>query len=190
LIDHKINEALIETYYYGFVQKEKEQIEFSEDFFSKDLKNSGNLLVRYNKNLKDFDASQVQTSSSFSRYFDVTEVLEDGFEYEKKPNDFVFKILETLPEEIFKVLKEKSKNDKVDYIKEFHVSEQSKKIKVISEKTFFYNEMSDDSKRKAFLVKGDVAYLEDIENNWAKVYYDGKIVSGGFVKRSDLEVLE
>jgi len=50
--------------------------------------------------------------------------------------------------------------------------------------------MSSVSKRKAFLVKGDIAYLEKIKDDWVKVYYDGTIVSGGYLKRSYIEVLE
>ncbi len=76
----------------------------------------------------------------------------------------------------------------INVLKEFNVQEQSKKIKVIANKTFFHTEMSEASKRKAFLVQGDIAYLEDIHEDWVKVYYDGKIVSGGYIKKSDVEV--
>ncbi len=29
-----------------------------------------------------------------------------------------------------------------------------------------------------------------MNNDWVKVYYNGNIVSGGYIKRSDIEVLE
>ncbi|WP_378184168.1 hypothetical protein [Aquimarina sp. SS2-1] len=190
LIKKQINNSTLNQNYLGFLNTITRDLYSQEQELVDNLKTSGDLLVRFEKGLENYNKSNVEVSNNFNRYFDVTEIFEDGFDYDEKDKKISFRLISSLPMEIFKVLKTKSDNEGFDYIKEFAVEKQSKKIKVISDKTFFHNGMSSATKRKAFLVKGDIAYLEAIQDDWVKVYYDGKTVSGGFIKRSDIEILK
>ncbi len=184
--EHSDNE--IDIKHIGFIDSFDSKLLINEETLFKNLKESGKLLIRFKKAQKKYEKSDIETSSNFSRYFDVTETLIDGFNYLEKDKEISFRKISSLPEEVFIILKTTNKKTGIDYMKDFKIQEQSKKIKVITNKTFFHTEMSEASKRKAFLVQGDIAYLEEIHDDWVKVYYDGKIVSGGYIKKSDVEV--
>ena len=191
LIDQEEKNVKLTIGYLGFLDSNKADFSSEkEGTLVKKIKESGNLLIRFEKGLKNYNARDVEISSNFARYYDVTEILDDDFSYGKKPEKISFRMVSSLPINIFRILKTKSNEDQVNYLADFNIKERSKKIKVITDKTFFYDEMSDESKRKAFLVKGDIAYLEDLHDDWVKVYFDGKTVSGGYIKRSNIEVLE
>lgn len=57
---------------------------------------------------------------------------------------------------------------------------------VTANKTHFYSKKSPTTKRKAYLVKNDLVYIEKIESNWAYCRYFGKRVTKGWIKISDL----
>ncbi|WP_298546348.1 hypothetical protein [uncultured Aquimarina sp.] len=190
LVDHQENNIEFNQGYLGFLDIDNSISSSSEETLIKKLKESGSRLIRFKKGQEKYDKTNIEISSGFNRYFDVTEILEDGFDYNEKDKFVSFRLVSSLPMGIFKILKSKSKKEGIDYIKEYNLQELSSKIKVTIDKTFFHTEMSEASKRKAFLVKGDIAYLEEINDDWAKVYYDGNVVSGGYIKRSDIDILE
>ena len=178
--------SVLELSYLGFSDKDGEEIlKNKESYDFSFLQDKGRIMVRLRKN-----DIIVDENYSFDSLFYTTKLTSSYMYDEELYNRSSFLRIDALPKEIFTKLKNRSKVDNINYIKEFAIEKQSKKIKVTANKTFFYTEMSEASKRKAFLVKGDIAYLEDINDDWVKVYYDGKIVSGGYIKRSNVEVLE
>ncbi|WP_299443846.1 hypothetical protein [uncultured Aquimarina sp.] len=178
--------SVLELSYLGFLDKDIEEIlKNKKSYDSNSLLNEGKVMVRLRKN-----DIIVDENYSFDSLFYTTKLTSSYMYDEELYNRSSFLRIDALPKEIFTKLKNRSKVDNVNYIKQFNIQEQSKKVKVTANKTFFYTEMSEASKRKAFLVKNDIAYLEDINDDWVKVYYDGKIVSGGYIKRSNVEVLE
>ncbi len=178
--------SVLELSYLGFLDKNEEEIlKNKESYDTNSLQNEGKVMVRLLKNDINVDENY-----SFDSFFYTTKLTSSYMYDEELYNQSSFLRIDALPKEIFIKLKSRSKADNVTYIKEFNIQEQSKKVKITADKTFFYTEMSEASKRKAFLVKNDTAYLEDINDDWVKVYYDGKIVSGGYIKRSDIKVLE
>ncbi|AXT60398.1 hypothetical protein D1816_08560 [Aquimarina sp. AD10] len=189
LIDGNKDSLEIYRGYLGFWDSFDSTLLSSENSLKENLNESGKFLVRFKKGLKEYNKEDVETSTNFSRYFEITEVFDDDFNYDKEPEKFSFKTLSGIPEHIFSALKKKSK-DGVNYIEEYNIKQYSSKIKVITEKTFFHNEKSKNSKRKAFLVKNDIAYLEEEFDDWVKVYFDGKIISSGYLKRADIEILK
>ncbi len=72
--------------------------------------------------------------------------------------------------------KKQSNKDNRDYIEEFNIKGFSQKIQVTADKTYFYNDSDLTEKSKAFLVKGDIAYLENLGEKEIQVYFDGKVI--------------
>ncbi|MBW1297003.1 hypothetical protein [Aquimarina litoralis] len=178
--------SVLELSFLGFLNSSVDEILKKKDLYdSQSLLNDGSVMVRLLKNDILLDES-----FSFDSFFYTTKLTSSYMYDDELYNESSFIKIDALPKEIFVKLKQRSKLDKIDYLKDFKIKEQSKKIKVTTDKTFFHNEMSETSKRKAFLVKEDIAYMEDVNDDWVKVYYDGKIVSGGYVKRSDVEILK
>ncbi|WP_299256746.1 hypothetical protein [uncultured Aquimarina sp.] len=190
LIDDDESNVRIDEQYLGFLDILNFNFSTNEEELVSSLQKSGSTLVRFKKGQEKYDKNDIEISSGFNRYYEITEILDDGFDYDEKDKYVSFRSVSSLPMEIFSLLKTTSKKENLDYIKMYDVENKSSKVRVKVSKTFFHTEMSSASKRKAFLVKGDIAYLEEISNDWVKVYYDGNIVSGGYIKRSDIEVLE
>ena len=188
--DQQKDSSEVSLGYIGFLDALESEMSLSENELIKSLNDSGKLLVRFKKDLKTYGRKNIQTSLDFERYFDVEEILEDGFDYESETEKFSFKSLSTLPEFLFKLLKEKSKQDNLDYIKEGDLENYSLRAKAISSKVYFHTAQTERSQRKAFLVKGDIAYVEEVGEDWAKIYYDGKTVTGGYVKISEIKILK
>jgi len=177
LLHHNIDSILLNTYDIGFINTKEQNIELTK---IKDLKDSGNLLVRFNKKTP----KKIEISTTFNQYFEITEILDDGFK-----DDYSFKTLTTLPIALFSKLKEQSNIKGIDYIKGYNLDIFSLKGKIKRDKTYFYNEKNIKSKRKAFLVKGDIVYVEEKDKEWTKVYFNGKIISGGYIKSADLDII-
>jgi hypothetical protein len=57
---------------------------------------------------------------------------------------------------------------------------------VKSDKAYFYNEKSEDKKRKAYIIKNDFVLIKKIEGDWAYGVYEGKTITKGWIKLSDL----
>lgn len=57
---------------------------------------------------------------------------------------------------------------------------------VNSGKAFFYRDMDEESIRKAYLVSGDIVYVDKVEGTWGHCTYYGKAVTTGWVKLASL----
>lgn len=189
LKDQSIVNLKLNQYNLGFIDVTQKNSFVTEQQFLDNLKEKGATLVRLEKGLKDYNPSKIEISSGIIRDFDVVEILNNGFDYNQNSDDFNFKSLSALPKEVFLKLKQKSKQDNIDYIKDYNIYNLSSKVEVKVAKTFFYDEMNIDSKRKAFLIEGDIAYTEEINDDWVKIYYDSKILSSGYVKASEVKIL-
>lgn len=52
-----------------------------------------------------------------------------------------------------------------------------------TDKAYFHNDKNDASKRKAYVVKGDIVYIDKIEKDWVHCKYMGKKTTEGWIKR-------
>lgn len=52
-----------------------------------------------------------------------------------------------------------------------------------ADKSYFYNDKQDKSKRKSYLIKGDIVFIEKIEGDWIRCKYYGKSVTEGWMKK-------
>ncbi len=195
--DHFIDDMILKTYVIGFTDNEK----FSNGNAEKvSLNSKGNFLIRLHKKnyfqniIDDNDIDDFEISENYSKDIDMYMKFEDGFRYSFLENDeketVQFRKINALPHDVFCKIKEVSSVNGVDFIKEFNVKEISKQVKVIKPKVYFYSEMNENTRRKAFLIQDDLAYLEAIEGEWVKVYYDGKVVTSGYVKMKDIQIVD
>ncbi|CAM3619152.1 hypothetical protein FSS13T_17700 [Flavobacterium saliperosum S13] len=56
-------------------------------------------------------------------------------------------------------------------------------------KSYFHKEQSNDKKLKSYLIKGDIVFIEKIENEWVFCSYFGKKTIKAWLKVSDLNKL-
>lgn len=49
-------------------------------------------------------------------------------------------------------------------------------------KAYFYGAKDDNTKKKSYLTKGDIIYIDKIENNWIHCHYFGNKTSEGWLK--------
>jgi hypothetical protein len=52
-----------------------------------------------------------------------------------------------------------------------------------TDKAYFHSDKYEASKRKAYIVKGDIVYIDKIENDWIHCKYFGKTVTEGWIKK-------
>ena len=51
------------------------------------------------------------------------------------------------------------------------------------DKAYFYRDRNEASKRKAYVVKGDIVYIDQIEDEWIHCKYYGKSATEGWIKK-------
>ena len=56
-----------------------------------------------------------------------------------------------------------------------------------TEKAYFHNDKNLESKRKAYVVKGDIVYIDKIEGEWVHCKYIGNATTEGWIKKGDLD---
>nr|WP_288931395.1 hypothetical protein [uncultured Allomuricauda sp.] len=94
-----------------------------------------------------------------------------------------------LPYAAYNFLKERGKKDNRDYTNKFHILGKLKKAEVMIDKAYFYDSRNEDTKRKAFLIKGDSVIIDQINENWVRAAYEGKkITTLGWLRQSDIEI--
>ncbi|OFX42882.1 MAG: hypothetical protein A2046_08415 [Bacteroidetes bacterium GWA2_30_7] len=54
------------------------------------------------------------------------------------------------------------------------------------DKAYFYNDKNENSKKKSFVIKGNIVYIDQIENNWIHCQYRDKIITEGWLKRQSI----
>ncbi len=188
----------LEFGYIGFINKIKIPI---KNLKTNDLKNQGKYLIYANKKINDnlltkirFDENQLYRSdlksykTTLSSNYMYETIYYGRFDIQDTTATFYKK--DVLNNVVFSFIKKQSKKDKKDYIKEYNIIGFSKKIKVIADKTYFYSDYELKKIRKAFLVKGDIAYLESMGDKGVQVYFDGKVITSGFLKRKDVKNLD
>ncbi|PLX12577.1 MAG: hypothetical protein C0597_13035, partial [Marinilabiliales bacterium] len=57
---------------------------------------------------------------------------------------------------------------------------------VVIEKAFFYHEKIESTKRKAYVLKGDLVFIDKIESDWIHCNFYGKTVTQGWLRRSSV----
>ena len=62
-----------------------------------------------------------------------------------------------------------------------------KEIRFVNiDKSYFYNEAKEETKRKSYLIKGDIFYIEKIQGDWVLGAFIGKKTTKGWLKKSTL----
>ena len=78
-----------------------------------------------------------------------------------------------------------------EYLKKINVLKQIKIAEIKVDKAYFHNQPNEDTKRKAFVIKGDEVIIDEIKDGWYRVAYEGeKITTEGWIKANDLEILK
>lgn len=57
---------------------------------------------------------------------------------------------------------------------------------VETEKAFFHNDKNGGTKRKTYIVKGNIVYIDKIEGDWVHCTYFGKTTTEGWIQRGSL----
>jgi hypothetical protein len=55
-----------------------------------------------------------------------------------------------------------------------------------SDKSFFYMDTNEESIRKAYIIKGDLIYIDKFENDWVHAIYYGNTITEGWLKKETL----
>jgi len=64
------------------------------------------------------------------------------------------------------------------------------KIRYIDiDKSFFYRDKNEISKQKAYLIKGNLVYIDKIDNDWVHCRFYGKSITEGWMKKETLNKL-
>jgi hypothetical protein len=99
--------------------------------------------------------------------------------------------LQFLPFRAYKEIKKQAIELDRDFITEFDILSKLKKAKVKTDRTYFHNKSSANTKRNAFVVKGDVVIIDEIQSGWIKVAYEGEqVTTEGWIKSSDLQMVD
>lgn len=68
-----------------------------------------------------------------------------------------------------------------------HTKEDWIEIRYIeTEKSNFYSENNENSKRKSYLIKGDIVFIDKIDGEWIHCYYYGKSITTGWIKKETI----
>lgn len=147
----------------------------------KDLKREGQYYVRaFEKDVKNDEVTKPGFNILTGFYCD-GKTMNDGA---NQPSEY--KRISYLPYNLVSQLEAKSRADNKDYIKEYRA--ETLKAKVTADKTYFYDGPSEAQKRKAFLIKDDVAFVNTVTKNWIEVEYHSNTITRGWIKASDLEI--
>ncbi len=144
--------------------------------YNPDLKKN---IIRIDEDFQFDDSLKLLETSLVSSY-----MLDE--EDANKSSSFVR--IKSLPLVLFKTLKDLSKQNN-DLKKNFNLYDLSSKVIAKTDKCYFYKDRDLKVKQRAFLIQNDKAYLEAINDQSVKVYFDGKIVTSGYLNKSDIELL-
>ncbi|MGK7389156.1 MAG: hypothetical protein ACNS60_02355 [Candidatus Cyclobacteriaceae bacterium M2_1C_046] len=101
---------------------------------------------------------------------------------------FEFEKLSFLPFSAYSNLKNKTDASELNIS---FIQNYIKKGKIIINRSYFHSQPDYLSKRKDFVVEGDIVIVDEIKNDWIKVAYEGKnVTTTGWLKTSDLVFVE
>jgi hypothetical protein len=72
-----------------------------------------------------------------------------------------------------------------DGYSDFDLSEKKGWIEIRhinTDKSYFYSEKDERTKQKSYIVKGDIIYIDNIEDTWVHCEYKGKTTTRGWIK--------
>lgn len=75
----------------------------------------------------------------------------------------------------------------------FTINEQKSWIQIqyaIKERVYFYADQQESSKRNAYILKGNIVYIENIVGDWVYCSYLGKKITKGWIRETDLNTLK
>ncbi len=113
-----------------------------------------------------------------------------GVDYMTKLH-FEFERLHFMPYRVYQHLAKQIANNKINYLSEYDALYLLKKVKVVTERAYFYDAPKDETRRKAFVVKNDELIINAIANDWIEAAYEGKDKTTlGWLRASDLKILD
>ena len=87
-------------------------------------------------------------------------------------------------------LKKKSIEMKRDLLKEFNIPPPDPKITITTSKSFFYQDASEAKPKKSFLLKGDIAFVEETKGDWLFIRFEGKTITRGWMHKKNIQYLK
>ena len=75
----------------------------------------------------------------------------------------------------------------------FTIDEEKPWIQIqyaIKEKVYFYSDLLESSKRNAYILKGNIVYIEKIVGDWVYCSFFGKKTTKGWIQETDLNTLK
>jgi len=76
------------------------------------------------------------------------------------------------------------------FISQFNLENELIKAKIIVDKSYFHSRPDENTKRRAFVIRNDQVIIDKIKEDWMKVAYEGgTVVTEGWLKRSDVELI-
>lgn len=64
------------------------------------------------------------------------------------------------------------------------------KITIITPKSFFYQDASEAKPKKSFLLKGDIAFVEETKGDWLFIRFEGKTITRGWMNKKNVQYLK
>lgn len=72
---------------------------------------------------------------------------------------------------------------------EFNISRKTNWLEIRyidAPKSYFYKNNDESTKLKAYLIKGDIVFIDTIENDWVHCTYIGKSITEGWLKKETI----
>lgn len=64
------------------------------------------------------------------------------------------------------------------------------KITITTPKSFFYQDASEAKPKKSFLLKGDIAFVEETKGDWLFIRFEGKTITRGWMHKKNVKFLK
>ncbi len=69
-------------------------------------------------------------------------------------------------------------------------SKPDPKITITTPKSFFYQDASEAKPKKSFLLKGDIAFVEETKGDWLFIRFEGKTITRGWMHKKNVQYLK
>lgn len=173
--------------FYNFPGYENNYGSFSavDSFYICDLKQDGPHYISFLE--KDIKPSGWVTSLiTQPEYF-----CDSGFIESSDNHLTMYEPIQYLPYQTFPLLYEQGRLNKRDYITEFNILDKLKKAEIIIDKAYFHTTPNERSKRKAFVILGDIVFVDKVVDTWVKIgYLGGSSLTQGWVKKGVLRIIK
>ena len=79
---------------------------------------------------------------------------------------------------------------KNDLFSSVYIPKSDPKISITTPKSFFYQDASEAKPKKSFLLKGDIAFVEETKGDWLFIRFEGKTITRGWMHKKNVQYLK